>query len=158
MKTTEWKEFTEDGHRYRIRAEYGWHQTGQQEPYWSVTAEQERHERGKWREDSGGTMHDAIRGHFPFLAPTLKWHLSFQKSGPLHYEANARYWLEKHYGVSKWAAQPYDPDPLGAFKSTVVFGALPEDQGVPSLEQLTAWCAARLPRLLEAMHQDTGAV
>lgn len=152
MPKTAWKEYTDDGRRYRIRATYDWHTIGTQEPYWSVTAEIERWG-GRWREDSGGCLHEDVVKHFPRLGPSIKWHLSFTKSGPMHYEANARFWLEKHYGVSKWDARDYDPVPLDAFKRQVVFGAV-EGDVMPTLDGLAAWCAARQPHLIAAMHAD----
>ena len=153
MKTTAWKEYSEQGHQYRIRARYGWCVIGKQEPYWSVTAEIEAEHGGNWREDSGGCLHAEVTKHFSFLAPTIKWHLSGKNSGPMHYEANARYWLEMVNGVSRWSAPP-NVDPLEAFKHTVVFGALPSDGSVPTLAALTTWCTERLPRLIAAMHND----
>jgi hypothetical protein len=156
MRTTPWVIYYEDGHEYRIRAEYGWQVIGQQEPYWSVTGAIERRKGTKgWEDDSGGMIHKEVTQYFPWLVPTLKWHLSSKVSGPMHYVDNARYWLEKIHGVSKWPARSYDPNP---FKSTVVFGALPEDKDLPALENLAAWCAARLPFLIKAMHQDIGPV
>lgn len=158
MITTPWKEYREHGHRYRIRVEYGWHVIGTQDPYWSITGTIERMSGTGWRDDAAGCLHDDIAEHFPHLAPTIRWHLSFQSSGPLHYVANARYWLEQHYGVSRWERRSYDPNPLEAFKRTVVFGAVESDLEVPTLENLDAWCADRLPALLDAMRHDIGSV
>lgn len=155
MKTTPWKEYTEDGTRYRIQAQYGWQQIGEQEPYWSVTGTIERRTGLGWREDSGGMLHAEVAKHFPFLAPTLKWHLSSQQSGPMHYVANARYWLEQVNGIFHWERHSYDPDPLEAFMNQVVFGEVETDSRLPSLDDLDAWCAARLPALLAKMTADT---
>jgi hypothetical protein len=160
--TTPWKEYREDGRRQRIQAQYGWNQgwnqTGEEEPYWSVTGTIERFTGYGWREDSGGMLHGEIAQHFPFLKPGLKWHLSSQQSGPIHYVANARYWLEQVNGIFKFERHSYDPDPLAAFKSTVVFGAVESDAEIPTLDTLDAWCAARLPALLAKMKEETDAV
>ena len=158
MRQTPWIEYREHGHTYRIRAEYGWHQIGTQEPYWSATGTIERLTGRGWRDDAGGMIHEEIAAHFPALAPTLKWHGSFVRSGPMHYVANARYWLEQHYGVSRWSRRSYDPDPLEAFKRVVVFGAVASDQAIPTLDALDAWCAERLPALIAAMTAETNAV
>lgn len=154
MKTTPWVEYREDGRTYRIRAEYGWHRIGTQEPYWSVTGTIQRRNGHGWAEDAGGMLHEEIAQHFPFLAPSLKWHLSGQRSGPMHYVANARYWLEQINGIFRFERKTYDPDPVAAFKSTVVFGAVAGD-AIPALEDLDTWCAARLPALLATMTAET---
>jgi hypothetical protein len=157
MKRTPWKEYREDGRTYRIRAEYGWHRIGTQEPYWSVTGTIERRTGRGWADDAGGCLHEEIAQHFPRLAPTIKWHLAFQTAGPLHYVANARHWLEQVNGIFRFERRSYDPDPVAAFKSTVVFGAIPGDE-IPTLDGLEAWCAGRLPALVATMTAETNAV
>jgi hypothetical protein len=47
-------------------------------------------ERGKWREESGGCIHEDISEHFPELAPLIKWHLC-SADGPMHYLSNVTY-------------------------------------------------------------------
>lgn len=169
MITTPWRVFSENGEKFRIRATYGWQKIGGQEPYWSVTAEILRKVRGRWLEDSGGCIHDVITKHFPELAPSIRWHLSDLMTGPMHYVANAVYWMQHSCGeCSHNEAKKY----LGYFKSTVVFGAIEEDElpfidfsGCISHEQkqgrvpsaVIPWCMARLPALLAKMKEETDA-
>lgn len=140
---TPWKEYTEDGQRYRIRADYGFVKLGEQEPYFSVTGEIQRAERGRWRKDSGGMQHEQIARHFPKLKPLLKWHLTFVESGPMHYVANGLYWWEEGN--------------LDHFKSTVVFGAVPGDK-LPSNDasqtEVRNWLLDRFPKLMTAFKRD----
>lgn len=156
MRKTGWHEF--NGGTERIRAEYGWHTIGNQEPYWSVTVEVQEKPRFRWVESSGGTQHDLVRQHIPWLAPTLKYHLCSEKSGPLHYVSNALYWLA--HGIGLYKRKSYDPDPTAAFKSTIVFGAvegdrLPELAGQLNLaREVELWLLARLPGLIENMHRE----
>lgn len=144
----------------RMRVEYGMVKLGDQEPYFSITADtQTRHPRGGvWHECSGGCLHDEIKEHFPELAHLITWHLVSQGGVPMHYLANGRYWLEKVFGVSEWKDGPVEPDPLEAFSSTVCLGALgPTDVPPIALEDYQDWAEKRLPglrtRFLEAMEK-----
>lgn len=140
MKTTAWKLI--DGGKRRIRAEYGLRKLGEQEPYLSVTAEIQRAECGRWREDSCGCLHAEVVEHFPELRPLIPFHLTSERSGPMHYVANAVY----HYQQGAW----------DFFKSTVVlqpgeampFEGRPLEEG-ETAEELTAWLLARLPGLMD---------
>lgn len=159
---TPWKEWTEDSQVYRTRVEFGFDEEfaekHNQAPYFSITTETQRREGRRFVEDSFG------RGNldrFPELQPLLKWHLCAVGTGPMHYVENGLYWWGKG-ATGGWNARErsYDPLPLDAFKSTVVYGALPEDaefdpQG-PCLAQheVRVWLKARLPRLLAAMDAE----
>lgn len=174
MITTPWRMFTEGGHKYRIRATYGWRKIGNQDAYWSVTGDIERQAKNnRWCEDSCGCLHGEVAKHFPKLAPSIKWHLCNLTSGPMHYVANAVYWLEKDAGISQY---PDKDDPGKAYKnfeSHAVIGAFPGDSHpitrfARDLENVGAerarlhsvvesWCLARLPALLAAMKQETDA-
>lgn len=107
-----------------------------------------------------GCIHDEIAIWFPELIPLIKWHLT-STEGPMHYLANAKYW----FGASGWCGgKPSDPPNLDHFRSTVVFGSLPEDTETlekylakhdpkdwPHVEQLLI---NRLPALLRAFQLD----
>lgn len=134
----------------------------------SVTGTTHRRQRRRWREDSGGCIHDEIAEHFPELAPLIKWHLCSQEKGPMHYVANAQYWASIAAGLL--APSKYGPDPAAAFESTVVFGAVegdelpwsdwPEhDNDATDRERraeldarVKAWCEARFDALMAAFH------
>src|SRR5688572_4508458 len=98
MRKTAWKVFREGGEKFRIRAEYGFDDgfaaRHNQAPYFSVTGETNRIERGLWCEDSGGCIHEQVAKHFPELAPVIKWHGTAFPFEPMHYVANAVYWAE----------------------------------------------------------------
>ncbi len=168
MKKTPWKLISPSE---RMRVTYGFDREFArkyvQAPYFSITAETERkNERGRWVEDSGGCMHDEVAKHFPELESLIKWHLMAEPGLPTHYVANAIYWAEFVAGVSEYPRNSYDPDPLEAFKSTVVFGAVASDQ-LPEFEvegeeiearrtlkdSITRWCEARLPALQAAFNR-----
>lgn len=139
---TSWKTYTEDGRNYRIRADYGFVKLGEQEPYFSVTGEIQKAERGRWQEDSFGMLHDDIARHFPELRPLIKWHLTSVKGGPMHYIANALYWWDNN---------------LDHFKSTIVFGAVPGDKlPAPNTDpaEVRNWLERRLPKLMRAFKRD----
>lgn len=166
-KTTKWKVFEENVRKYRIRAEYGFSQIGNQKPYFSITGEIYRHiARNVWTEDSFGMLHDEIAKHFPALIPLIKWHLVYFPCEPMNYKANALSWLEKHLGISKWETKSYEPNPLEAFKSTIVFGAIEDDsngfekmlvQCVESgnvKESLYTWLYSRLNALSQVFIED----
>jgi len=98
-------------------------------------------------------LHDEIGKHFPELAPFLKWHL-MSSDAPMHYVANARYWA----GFSGYKnGGPNDPPNLDHLKSTIVYGALPEDSNFDLTKMddndLQAFLNNRLPGLLVAFRQ-----
>lgn len=152
MKMTPWKEFTERGQKYRIQATYGldydFGRRNQQAPHFSATARIDIWNGRGWGDDSGGMQHDEIERHFPQLAPYLKWHL-VSTGEPMHYLANAKYWWEM--AIGKIAPDKYQRvDPRDAFKSTIVFGAVPGD-AMPYTDHwpdVEKWLRARLPKLM----------
>lgn len=167
MIETDWRRFKEGGRDYRIKARYGmdydFARRNDQDPHFSVTGSIDELRGGRWREDSGGMLHEDIARHFPQLEPYLKWHLVAWPEGPMHYLANAQYWWEKMAGVSKWPPQPGEPDPAEAFASTVVWGALPDGEGVPPTgpddwPRVEAWLRDRLPALMELFRADMEAL
>lgn len=173
---TEWRNFEDHGWNYSTRLEFGWSQHGEQDPYFAVTHHTKRGHDGRGPDDSFGAGVDFER--FPEFKNAARWHLVAKSGTPMHYVANACYWAEYVAGCSSFKRKDYDPDATVAFKSTVVFGAL-EDDVMPSLAYpypeghdadcepalpeehrahvkavVTAWCLARLPRLLEVMKKD----
>jgi hypothetical protein len=168
VKKTDWVEYVEHGQKLRVRAEYGMHVIGDQEPYFSLTGEQYRWERRHWAEDSFGQMTETLTKHFPQLAPTAKWHLCFQQTGPMHYVANGLYWWDAYVGtrlVDKYqlANNPGKSSSdigLECFKSTIVFGAAGPEE-LPSVstprQAVQAWLEQRLPKLMEAFRNDMAA-
>jgi hypothetical protein len=147
MTTTDWREYKSGAYTYRIRAKYGLHKIGSQEPYLSLTADlEDRPARGgRWREAGGGAMHREIARHFPELRDLIPWHLTSVKSGPMHYLANAMY--------------HYDQGETDFFKSTIVFGALPDDERrlrecrsenrAEERACIGKWLKDRLPKLMK---------
>ena len=133
MHTTPWKTYTEKRESFRIRATYGWHKIGNQEPYWSVTGETQHLRLGSWREDTGGCIHELVVRHFPELGQSIKWHLSGAASGPMHYIENAVYWAEKVAGISKYPDADDASKAFPAFCSTVVLGAIEGDAAPRSI-------------------------
>lgn len=170
LRTTPWVIYLVGDVQFRIRSQFGWHRIGDQEPYWTVTGEIEERRGRRWVEFMSGCIHEEIAKHFPQLAPTLRWHLSFERSGPMHYTANAIYWAEMINGVSRWNTWKTATDFVETFRKHVVFGAV-EGEAMPVwpptptddveayrrdlAKVVTTWCEARLPRLLEAMRRDT---
>jgi hypothetical protein len=161
-KFTPWKVFTESGRKYRIRAEYGFNFLNPRASF-GITAEIQRGPEvgmsGCWQEDSFGCQHEAIAKHFPELVPLIRWHLMFT-DGPMHYIANARYWWDIAQG--KISNHSPTTDPMDAFRSTIVWGVLPEEQGRPfngpGIQELgnglEAWLSSRLERLIAAFRAD----
>lgn len=137
MKTTEWKEYTENGERYRIRATYGldydFAAKNHQPPHFSITGEVER-KTVRWRWSRGGCIHEELVIHFHELAPLIKWHLCALGQGPLHYVANGLFWWEHVIGLRSFR-RDYEWQKYGSvrdaalalFKSTVIFGTVPTD-------------------------------
>ena len=136
MYTTAWREYTSGGRRERIRAKYGideeFARRNNQAPYFSITVDIEERRGTLWYDAGGGADHRAVARHFPELKPYLKWHLFSVGEGPMHYLANAKYWWEKMVGVSRWPKSAGEPDPMEAFASTIVLGALHEDTMPPT--------------------------
>jgi len=160
MYDTDQKRYTEGADKYRIRARYGmdyeFARKASQAPHFSITAEINRLHGRRWMEDAGGMLHGEVAMHFPMLEPYLKWHL-VSTDGPMHYLENAQYWWEKITGKSQWKTEPWDPNPVKAFKSTIVFGLLPNDRMPPkraSWSDVKQWLLDRLPPLMEHFYAD----
>lgn len=82
------------GQPYRITARPCLHYIrGTSAPYFSLTADTWRHERGAWREDRGGCLHDLILQHWPDLAPMVALSLSDIDGAPMYALENGYYWL-----------------------------------------------------------------
>lgn len=131
MITTPWKFFSENGARYRISATYGidyaFGRRHSQHPHFSVTGRIDKESHlGTWHDDGGGSFHEEVAEHFPELRKCIKWHL-VSLSEPLHYLANAKYWLEKATGNSDWPDQPGEQNPLDALKKSIIFGVVDGD-------------------------------
>jgi hypothetical protein len=124
QRTTEWRN-TGELRGEKMRVTYGFDvafaRNYKQAPYFSITCDI----RDNHGDAGGGAAHEKIAKVFPELARFIPWHLTSWDKGPMHYEANAMYWFRK-IGLPK--EKSYDPDPEEAFKSTIVFGALPSDE------------------------------
>lgn len=174
MLETPWRFYREDGVRYRIKAEYGidydFARRHNQAPDFTITGtidEQARNNR--WMDHSGGQVADEIAKYLPRLAPYVKWHL-VGPDGPMHYPANAKFWLEVLQG-KRTVGGPANP--LKAFEESIALGAFPGDI-IPDLRgpkewspkglqgdllhapwpAVHAWLERRLPKLLAAWVVD----
>lgn len=166
MKTTPWKVYREGGQTFRIQAKYGidydFARRHNQAPHFGITATIDRKDDRPpfhWREDSGGAMHAEVARRFPTLAPYIKWHL-VSTDGPLHYIANGKYQWEIANGL-RAPAEYQRIDPWEAFKSTVIFGGLPDDAATApprnaSWPEWEEWLRDRLPRLRETFLHAMG--
>jgi hypothetical protein len=171
MKTTDWHVYNEGpltslldlvATTYRIRATYGMHKIGEQEPYFSITCDIEEKRGTRFYESGGGAAHALIREHLPELAPLIKWHLFSYPSGPMHYVENAIYFWQQATDRSKWPRRPHDADPMEAFKSTIVCGAVPGDEERLIFfrehragdVEVQAWLAMRLPTLRRQFERE----
>lgn len=77
---------------------------------------------------SFGCLHDHVAKAYPELKPLLPWH-GMMADGPMHYDANAAYHYELMLGIGEYQKPEDDPAKcLRHLKSTVVFGALPDDE------------------------------
>lgn len=169
MKTTPWKEYTEAGRHYRIRATYGvdyeFGRRNNQQPYFSLTGEIEQQDDRRpnhWRDYSCGQIHGEIARRFPELAPYVKWHL-VSLGEPMHYIANGKYWWKKAMGVVEpgdYPDAPGSPNPIDAFQKTIVFGGIPGET-MPTLhrwEEAERWLRDRLPKLMGRFAADMKAL
>jgi hypothetical protein len=98
-----WKEYTEGGRKYRIRATVRYDdQCGNGHNTFSITGDIDRKGTYGWEDDAGGCLHDEIAKHFPKLKPYIKWHL-VSSDGPMHYLANTLYHASNrdHNGLLK---------------------------------------------------------
>jgi len=161
MIKTPWRVFVQDEVKHRIRARYGldydFAERNHQAPYFSITSETERLNGTRWQEDSCGMDPNPIAQHFPELSKYTKWHLTGTE-GPMHYLPNAIYWWEYVTG----ARQDPSTDPQKAFQSTIVFGALADDDRWPyataSKQDVIQRLKERLYRLLAAWRADMQAL
>jgi hypothetical protein len=83
---SDWKYFREGTQRIRVTIRYD-DQCGNKHNTFSITGETEYLDRGRWREGSGGCIHDQIQEHFPEYAHLIKWHL-VSSDQPMYYVNN----------------------------------------------------------------------
>ena len=124
--------------------------TGQGAYFAATVDEKVQARNNRWIYEGGGADHDTIRRLFPKYAKYLKWHLVSFLLGPMHYKADAAYWLG--FGT-------YGDHNIDNFKKTVIYGALPgeDDDSFPqfdSVPELDAWLDARYPALMDAFCAD----
>src|SRR5262249_11109673 len=136
------RQYVEDGRRRKIRVEYGMEQSGDHEPYFSVTREVRELHRSTWAHLVSGAGQEEIERHVSRLRPFLKWQLATVR-GPMHYPANAAYWWD--HVIGRRQLGEFDRgriDPLEAFVDAAVIGALPDDEmppeGTPT-EEVVEW-------------------
>jgi len=144
FRDTEWRNHPTYSEQ-RIRTRYGFHYLrGNRRPYFSITADiaercsvHNRHEddgEPGYKIVGGGCCHDDIEQAFPELRALIRWHLVGDDGEPMHYVANAVYWMQKHLGVFRLfgnlepEGRPRgETEPLKAFKSTIVYGVVASD-------------------------------
>lgn len=101
------RQIPDEPHR-AVKASYGMHYiVGNRMPYFSLTADTYRAERGTWKNDGGGCCHEDIAKAFPELAELIQFHLWDSDGLPMHYVANGLYWAELAAGVSQWQKGPH---------------------------------------------------
>lgn len=162
MTTTEWREYTDGGFKFRTRIKYGFDvvfaERLSQLPYFSLTHDTERRVGRRWVDDSCGA---GLPPQFSELEPLLKWHLCSVER-PMHYVANGLYWWEQG-AASGWAvltSEHFGANPVEGFKRTVVYGALETDRDfdvqAPSRtkSEVREWLVARLPALMAKMREE----
>jgi len=91
QKISIFREYWEGNDEYKILAFLGFddeHNNGHET--FSITGTILRKERGAWKTESGGCIHEDIAKHFPELVHLIKWHLT-STDGPLHYISNTVY-------------------------------------------------------------------
>ena len=137
--------------------EYGFrYLKGNAKPYFFINFETY----DRWgRVDSCGTPSEAqVRESAPQLANLLRWHLCDIDGRPMHYEANARYWLGQARGHGY--PGPKADEAVRRFKSAVVWGASQDrDDGIllPLSADLDQWLAARFADLQADFQADLAA-
>lgn len=91
VKTYGPRQYQEKGTKYLITATVRHDdRCGNGHNTFSITANIQEHQNGRWRDYMGGCCHDEVAKHFPELAPFIKWHLC-STDGPMHYIANTLY-------------------------------------------------------------------
>jgi len=86
------KIYTENETTYKLTATIRYDDSyGNGHNTFSITgAQYYKDNRGIWREDSVGCLHEIIAKQLPELAPFIKWHLT-SSDGPMHYIGNTVY-------------------------------------------------------------------
>lgn len=136
--------------RNKIIFSFGFAFLGKQEPYFSITGS----EYWAGKIVACGQMHDDLPVD---LKPYTKWHLFSAFSGPTHYKANARFWLEYWYQtrlIGQYDQIKCKEEALQRFRQHVLFGELDTDINIPSLAELDEWLDKRLPALVEKFWCD----
>lgn len=133
---------------------------GNADPYFTARAEVYASPARKARGDSERSV--GPEEVEPRLANLERWALWGMDTGGMHYRANAIFWGDAL--TFRRAMDPKSGDTregcIESFKDTVVWGALPGDEGEPWLQPLSAlgeWLNARLPLLMSRFREDVEA-
>lgn len=131
-----------------VRATYGFFcAKGNAGPYLSMRSErwESRNGRPFGREpaETGRTIgrHTLEAPDLAFLAPLLPFAMFEPESGPVHYEANALFWLDL---IKNPAKARTDDRPVEAFLQHVCWGTLPDDVDALAAGRLLAATLANL--------------
>lgn len=157
MRITPWKEKEYQGVKYRARMKFGLSKLGgNDEAYYTQREEVQRLNTGVWiSEDNWRWLpveppkefFDSFwKLHF---SAASRWKLTFVYEGPMHYVANAQYWILASMGLSEYHEGGGRNQALTNFKGTVVFGALDGDK-MPEFEPIIP----ELPSTIDWIHDD----
>lgn len=165
-------EYEENATNYKLVVNYGFNKIGEQEPYFSITADlfYKNIYCGKdiWKLTACGCLHDLIGKYAPEIFPLVKWHLT-DKNGPMHYKDNGMFWWKRSLHLAMPPLYNGDNCAVGDvalknFKSTIVFGAVSSDKNFPIdsidnrksmlLGDIQKWLENRLAKLIKAFKKD----
>ena len=154
FKQPGWKEEIEE----LILSEYGFDEiTAFQAPYFSITG-------STWdngREGSGGCIHDTLLEVHPPFAELIPYHLVNCFGVPMHYSANADYWMRLHLGISRWNnSDTYNKRPhIEILKDHIHYNEELDGEEFQKhhdnydTQAFKAWLDSRLPRLRKEMQE-----
>lgn len=165
MKTKE-VVFNEGNVDNKLIIHYGMRKISNQEPCFSITCELYEKHNNFWKEIACGCLHDEISKHCPELKPLIKWHLCFEKKGPLSYIENGMFWWRRSKLTS--TGKELYPSAIGTkalehFKSTIVFGAIDTDSqykdlilntSIDDIDKIRSFLYHRFHRMMNAFYED----
>jgi len=142
---------------------------GNSQPYFSITAFTwcKSSKGGRWREDSGGCLHELIVKKKKSLAPLIQFHLAGQDGLPILYLENGYYWYKENLEIFKSYVQLSEDEEIpevSKIELPVVLSETGKELDLPEKEQekirekfrkqfICQWLKTREDRLREEFNE-----
>jgi hypothetical protein len=161
--------YIDNDKKYKLIVDYGFDKIGNQEPYFTITANLYCLNKTRWIIIDKRCSHKLIAKKLPKLNPLIRWNVTSFKSGPMHYLSNGEYWwkqslLNKSSYLYKKYGCTVGYEALEVFKKAIVYGSSEEydkieksifkNRSEKDNEFIVTWMNKRFESMMNSFHKD----